>query len=249
MAKGAAHILSLQHVGRHNAEPARSRDRLIRGGGYKNQATVAIFPSRGDLHPKVVASWMNLLTPMNQKFLRLWPLGMEIGEAYSQTVEQVLADPELAGWKYLLTIEADNIVPPDGLIRLLESIEGGVDGKRYDAMGSLYWTKGEGGQPMIYGDPTVMPRNFLPQLPLPDTVQPCNGLGMGFTLFRLSMFKDPAIPRPLFKTVSSYAPGQGIRVYTQDLHFFENALGLGYRFACDTRVKVGHYDAREDIVW
>ncbi len=35
-----------------------------------------------------------------------------------------------------------------------------------------------------------MPMNFIPQVPTADTVVPCNGLGMGFTLFRIEMLKD-----------------------------------------------------------
>ena len=242
-------ILTFHGGGRHNRNLERSRDRLIRGGSYKNQATIGIYPSRGDLHPKVVGAWMNMLVPMNQPYVRLWPYNMEIGDAYSQTVESVIADPQFAKFRYVLTMEADNIPPPDGLILLLESIEGGVDGKKYDAVGGLYWTKGEGGQPMIYGNPDEMPRSFAPQVPLVDTVQRCNGLGMGFTLFRLSMLRDPAIPRPLFRTRSEYTPGVGSRVNTQDLYFFDNAAGLGYKFASDTRCKVGHYDQFADIVW
>ena len=74
----------------------------------------------------------------------------------------------------------------------------------------------------------------------------CQGLGMGFTLFRMKMLLDPKLPRPLFKTVQEFVPGQGAKMYTQDLRFFEEAAKHGYRFACSTRVKVGHFDATAD---
>ena len=108
---------------------------------------------------------------------------------------------------------------------------------------------------MIYGQPGAMPKNFAPQLPLPETAQECNGLGMGFTLFRLEMFKDSRIPRPFFQTVQDWQPGVGSRGFTQDLWFFQNAGAVGHRFACDTRVKVGHYDmlgiagGEPDMIW
>jgi hypothetical protein len=101
---------------------------------------------------------------------------------------------------------------------------------------------------MIYGDPTGI-LNFMPQVPRVDAVQECNGLGMGFTLFRLDMFKDPAIPRPWFRTLQEWSPQNGGRAYTQDLYFFQNARTAGYRMACDTRVKVGHLDPATGIVW
>lgn len=102
---------------------------------------------------------------------------------------------------------------------------------------------------MIYGDPKAMPMSFIPQLPQNETIQECVGLGMGFTLFKMSLFKDLRVPRPFFKTLQEYTPGQGPRMYTQDLYFFENIRRLGYRVACTTKVKVGHYDSNTDIVW
>ncbi|MEY4377599.1 MAG: hypothetical protein RJB26_2149 [Pseudomonadota bacterium] len=235
-----------KQAGYHNEDLERSRTRLMRGGSYRNQATVCIIPTRGVIPAGVLQSWFNLMSPMNQPFGRLIMSEMEVGDAYNVAIESAIQDPKLA---YILTLEEDNTPPPDGLLRLLESIEGGVDGRKYDAVGALYWTKGPGGQPMIYGDPAVMPRNFVPQVPIPNTVQPCNGLGMGFTLFRASMFREGRIPKPWFKTTQDYTPYVGARAFTQDLWFFNNALDKGYSFACDTRVLVGHYDHASGMTW
>ena len=100
------------------------------------------------------------MTPMNQKFTRIIVKGWRSGDAYNHAIELILDHPELSKWKYLLTLEEDNLPPPDGLLKLYESIED------YAVVGGLYWTKGEAGQPMIYGDPTGI-LNFMPQLPLP----------------------------------------------------------------------------------
>ena len=228
--------------GQHNKLPS-SADRLIKGNTYKDLSTICIIPTRGMIPAKVVQNWMSLFSPMNQKFIRLFMIGMEVGEAYSHAIETIINNPDLKNWKYVLTLEEDNMPPPDGLLKLHESI------KDYDAVGGLYWTKGEGGQPMIYGNPKEAPFNFIPQVPIPNAVQQCNGLGMGFTLFRIEMFKDPKIQRPLFKTVQEYTPGVGSSAFTQDLYFFQNAGRLGYRFASDNRVLVGHYDINEDKTW
>lgn len=235
--------LILPDYGKHNEDIAVSAGRILRGNSYKDVSTICVIPTRGKLYPRVVQSWFSLITPMNQKFYRMFMTGMEVGDAYTRAVEFILDNPELSQWKYMLTLEEDNIPPPDGIIRLLESI---VD---YDVVGGIYWTKGEGGMPMIYGNPRDMPRSFIPQVPIPDSVQPCNGLGMGFTLFRLDIFKDSRIEKPFFKTLQEHIPYVGTRMYTQDLSFFEKIIGLGYRVACDTRVKVGHYDPERDIVW
>lgn len=230
--------------GYHNQNPLITEARLERAKSYKDLSTIIICPTRGQIPAKVVQSWMGLIRPMNQKVIGpIFAIGMEVGEAYNQLIRMILGNPELSKWKYLLTIEEDNMPPPDGLLKLYESIED------YDVVGGLYWTKGEGGQPMIYGNPKVYPKNFIPQVPLPETVQSANGLGMGFNLFRLDMFKDKKIPEPWFKTVQEYVPGQGTKQFTQDLYFYENAGKQGYKFACDTRVKVGHYDYSADLVW
>jgi hypothetical protein len=234
-------VLIEQDVGRNNSNIEAARDRLIRGQSYKDLSTICIVATRGMIPSKVVQSWMNLASPMNQKFMRIFIEQMEVGDAYNHGVQLILDNPELSKWKYLLTLEEDNCPSPDGLLKLYESIE------TFDAVGGLYWVKGDNGQPMIYGDPTVMPKSFIPQLPRIDTVQECNGLGMGFTLFKLDMFRK--VPKPWFKTLQEYAPNQGMRAATQDLYFFETASKYGFRYACDTRVRVGHWDNANQIMW
>jgi len=223
-------------VGMNNADLDRARGRLIRGQTYRDLSTVMVMPTRGMIPSEVVQALLGLQAPMNQKFTRIFVKGAEVGDAYNQAVKMVLEHPELSRWKYLLTVEEDNCPPPDGLLRLYESIE------QVDAVGGLYWTKGEGGQPMIYGDPAVMPKNFIPQVPQPNALQRCNGLGMGFTLFRLAIFKK--VPAPWFRTLQG-REGQ----CTQDLYFFGEAAKYGYKFASDNRVKVGHLDPGTGIIW
>ncbi|HXU06346.1 MAG TPA: hypothetical protein VN903_35565 [Polyangia bacterium] len=197
------------------------------------------------IHAKSVQSWLSMMPPMNAKFARVFLIGMEVGEAYEQMVDLIRANPDLKKWKYVLTLEDDNTVPPDGILKLYEDIESGP----WAAVGALYWTKGEGGKPMAYGRPQDMPKNFVPWLPAADSVEEVNGLGMGCTLFKMEMLLDEKFERPMFKTEQRYEPGKGVVAYTQDLRFFENAAKLGYRFACSTRVLAGHVDRESGFVW
>jgi hypothetical protein len=230
------------NTGLHNASDYVSR--LEKEKTYRDLSTIIVCPTRGMIPARIVQSWQGLIRPMNQKVLGpIFMEGMEVGEAYNQVIQMILENPELRKFKFMLTLEEDNAPPPDGLIKLYESIDD------YDGVGGLYWTKGEGGQPMCYGDPKVMPLNFIPQIPSPDTVTPCNGLGMGFTLFRLEMLKDKRFEYGhWFKTKQEMTPEGGIQM-TQDLWFSQKARELGYKFACDARVRVGHYDAANQIMW
>lgn len=242
-------IVIPEFSGRNN-KLEKSIKRLEQSQTYKDLSTIIICPTRGQVPAKVVQSWMGMIRPMNQKVIGpLFAIGMEVGEAYNSMIQMILDNPELSKWKYILTIEEDNMPPADGLMKLYEAIEGKVDGNKYDVVQGLYWTKGEAGQPMIYGNPAEVPLNFIPQLPIPDTIQRCNGLGMGFNLYRIDMFKDKNLRKPWFKTLNQLTPGVGVQAYTQDLYFYEDAGKHGYRFACDNRVLVGHYDYQNDIIW
>ena len=232
--------------GFHNAHLEEAQKRLVSSHSYKDLSTVILCPTRGGrcLIPKVVSSWVGLMRPMNQQCLGpLFLESMEVGDAYNKGIEMILNNPQLSQFKYVLTMEDDVIPPPDGLLKLYESMD------NFDVVGALYWTKGEDGMPMIYGSPSNPSFNFAPQLPIPETLQPANGLGMGFNLFKLNIFKDPKLEKPWFKTVQEYIEGVGSRGYTQDLFFYEKAGKLGYKFACNTKVKCGHMDVSTGIVW
>jgi hypothetical protein len=239
-------IIALDY-GKHNTMMDESLTRLNKNGGYKDLSCILLVPCFGQVPTKCVASWMNLFTPPNGKFYRMWCLGMEVGEAFSQSIENILAHPDLSKYKYLITLEHDNIPPPDGIVKLLSRME---ENPEFSCIGGLYWTKGDGGVPQIWGDVKDPIENYRPQLPVAGQVVECWGTGMGFNVWRLEMFKDKNLPRPLFRTKCNAQEGIG----TQDLAFWGNARKLGYRCAIDCDVLVGHYDLEgkfgpEDTIW
>lgn len=229
-------------IGVHNKQPAKTRKRIKDGKAYRDLSTVMVVPTRGMIPDRVVQSWFDMVPMMNQAFVRMFIARMEVAAAYNAAVNTILNHPALQNFKYMLTVEEDNMPPPDGLHRLFESID------QYAIVAGLYYTKGDNGQPMIYGDPKGM-LTFQPQVPRVNQVQECNGTGMGFTLFDMNLFRDEKIPQPWFRTLSEWTPEGGARVGTQDLYFMGNARKAGYRIASDNRVKVGHYDPVNRIVW
>ncbi len=221
------------------------------GSTYKDNATVIVIPSRGMVPDKVVQTWLALIAPMNTKRAILFASGHEVGMAYNAMIANILANPQLSTWKYVLTLEDDNLPPPDAHVRLLESIEWG----NYDAVSALYFTKGEHNMPMAYGSPAEYARTGALEFRPRDVrdalasgqIMPVNGIAMGCALWKMDLFRQ--IPPPWFVTVADIVEGKGIQCFTQDLHFCERAVRQGKRFAVDLRVKVGHLDVNSGIVY
>lgn len=226
--------------GRLNGDAAHSA-RHIKGGSWKRQRIIMILPADAMIPAKVCLSLWNLVTPPNNGVVRILAQGMEVGDAYSTAIDQVIQHPDLKDWEYVCTVEHDNLPPQDGILKLIESLE---EHPELSCVSGLYWCKGEGGCPQIWGDPQDPVLNFRPQPPRPEQLVECCGTGMGFALWRLSMFKDKRLARPLFQTKK----GNG-GVSTQDLAFWTDARKYGYRCGVDCRVKVGHMDPTTGIVW
>jgi len=228
------------------------RVKVHHGSTYKDSSTIVLVPSRDELfHHRVVSGWQNLIAPMNQKRAWIYTIGDEVGKAYNNMIRGILADPNLSTWKYVLTLESDNLVPPDAHVRLLESIEE----FKFDAVSGIYFTKGDVNMPMAYGDAAEFKRTgVLDFKPLDirraleqGNVVEVNGIAMGCSLYRLELFRQ--IPEPWFVTVADVVAGGGIQGFTQDLYFCQRAKTAGKRFGVDFRVRVGHLDPATGMVY
>ena len=236
-------VMTDSFEGEHNKDPNKSRTRLLKGGSWKKQRVIVLLPAADLVPAKCALSWWNLAFPPNNGVVKWLCLGMEVGDAYSTAIEQILQHPDLKDWEYLLTVEHDNAPPADGVIRLIERME---EHPEFSIIGGLYWTKFEGGVPQIWGDPKEL-NNFRPQPADPNGgLVECAGTGMGFTMYRLKIFKDPNLRRPWFKTLTGK---DGLGMATQDLYFAADARKNGYRFAVDCSCKVGHFDVQNDMMW
>ena len=241
MSKPELLLAELHTAGVHNGDLGKTVSRLDKSKAWKRQRIIVLIPADQKISTKVYLSHMNLAFPPNNGVARIAAIGMEVGEAYSTAIENILAHPVLKDWEYILTIEADNAPPPDGVLRLLEHME---EHPEFACIGGLYFTKGHGGQPQIWGDPQDPVINFRPMPPDPNGgLVEANGTGMGFNLWRLSMFKDRKLRRPWFVTQKK----DGIA--TQDLYFWIDAKKRGYRCAIACDVRVGHYEESTDTMW
>lgn len=239
-------ILSTYDPGRHNVDLNQAVSYLDESAQHRDLSLVRLTIAHKSIPPRVVAAWDNLIKPPNGKYAGIWGVGLEVGDAYERTISAIVDHPEMGQWNYLITIEHDNIPPPHGIMRLLSRMES-PEGQKYAAIGGLYFIKGEGAIPQIWGDPRDPELNFRPQKPSEtgDLVE-CCGTAMGFTLFRMSMFRDGKISKPWFRTPGMTGEGKA----TQDLFFWRKAREEGgYRCAIDCSVRVGHFDEASEVVW
>jgi hypothetical protein len=216
---------------------------------FKDSSMVVIVPSRDPyLHTLFIQHLNSLAFNMNQPRIMLFVSGAEVGKAYDEQVAAIVAHPELGKWKYLLTIEDDTLPPPDGVLKLVESIDIGP----FDGIGGLYFLKGDFAMPQAYGSPEEFartgtldfrPRNIVSALQHGEIME-VNGTAMGFTLYRMELFRR--IPPPWFVTREDPTTGG---CGTQDLVFAAKARRAGARFAIDMRVRCGHVDYKTMTIY
>ena len=229
----------MSDAGLRNDNLQVSTTTYIKGATWKKQRGICLLPAGASIPTRVALAWRGLILPPNQAWHFMAVEGCEVGDAYNRAIEGVLAHPDLSQWEYILTVESDNLPPPDGVLKLIKALD---EHPEFASVGGLYWTKGEGGVPQIWGDVNDPVLNFRPQPPKPGELVECCGTGMGFNLWRLSMFKE--IPKPWFETKCG-ADGVG----TQDLTFWSKARGKGFRCAIDCDCLVGHMDIATGVVW
>jgi hypothetical protein len=237
---------------------------------YKDRSTVIVCPTRGWIDSRVVESWQGLIHAMNQR--RIGPIfarGYEVGEAYNALIANVIDHPQLKTWRYVLTLEDDNLPPPDAHMKLLEAME---EHPEFDAISGLYHTKDAAQTPMAYGDPEDFKRTGKTlHFPIDKSILdprggPVEVLGipMGCTIWKMDLFRQ--VPPPWFMTLSDKILVGGTlvdhdkltneqaadakRCMTQDLSFCEIAVKMyGKRFAVLPSVRVGHLDTEEGTVY
>lgn len=236
----AGEIVTDTNIGKHNSDLKASTQRFIEGGSWKKANTVVLIPTDQSVPAKCAVSWLSLVRPPNCAMAHWLLQGMEIGEAYDKGFQAVIDHPQISKWQYVLTVEHDNMPPPGAFVDLLKCMEAYPE---YDAISGLYWTKGPEGVPQIWGDINDPIVNYRPQPPK-GPIQECYGIGMGFALWRIEMFKDKRLEKPWFKTTASDA-GVG----TQDLYFWGMARKFGHRCAVANNVRVGHHDVSSGLTW
>lgn len=233
-------VITADFRGENAKDPARTNERLLRRGSWRKQRVVVVIPA-GELIPApVYLSHVNLGFPMNNPVCWYLAYGLEVAAAYNAALENILQHPDVSKWEYVLFMEHDNCPQRDSLVRLIGRMD---EHPELSAIGGLYFVKGPNGMPHIWGDPKDPTTNYRAQEPsIAGDLVECCAVSMGFTLFRMSLFRDERLRRPWFQTGVT---GDG--TMTQDLYAWEDFRKHGHRCAVDCSVNIGHYDHNGDF--
>src|SRR4029077_11048934 len=106
-------LANLETIGRNNGAPEETRARLAASAAWKRQRIIWLIPAGKSIDTKVYLSHLNVMFPPNNPVVRILAREMEVGEASSRAIDDILSHPELSKWEYLLTVEHDNMPPPD----------------------------------------------------------------------------------------------------------------------------------------
>lgn len=170
--------------------------------------------------------------------------GYEVGEARNRVVETA----KNAGAEWLLFIDYDVLIPPNGFKQLMYRT---VTHPEYDVYAGVYCIKEHPTIPIIYKKWGEGP---CWDWKLGDVIAPVAGVPMGFTLLRLSLFDrlTNTPEKPWFKThdlsggdpFSDNLKDVELRgVITEDLWFCKRAVEeAGAKILVDTAVQCGHID-------
>jgi hypothetical protein len=243
---------------------------------FRDRSVVTLYATRGMVPIEAAIAWMRISYPMNEKRSFIHRKKQEVASAYNWMVEACINPKStVTSYKYLLTLEEDNIPPHDGLLKLFQTIstcpdcqkpvglryneaddsfvEDGPwecpDGHRgFDGVGGLYFTKAEPSFPMAFGNPKKegdWRPRSVSRAVESGSVLEVNGIAQGFSLFRADLFRG--VSKPWFKTISR---GDDSKSFTQDLWFCRKAKEeAGARFGVDCSVKVGHIDPATGVIW
>lgn len=215
---------------------------------FRDRSTIIVCPTLGMIPTTVVSCWLAMTPPLNSGRAFVFTENGEVGDAYERAVAQILTG-SWGDFNYLMTVEADNMLPRNAHIDLVKAMESGD----WDVMAALYYSKGTPSEPMVFGhpngaDPTNLDltRDFqrfdVTEAEKAGAVVEVNGVPMGCTLFKMDLFRE--LDPPWFVTVAD----KGI-VQTQDLYFSNRLRKAGKKLGVHCGVRVGHLDVKTREVY
>jgi len=200
----------------------------------KKPSLAFVCPAYGPIHSRVYKSHLAAIANASRTFDVAYVGVTE--KQYLHTASNILVENALEHCiDYIFWTEADMLLPFNTIERLYQDI------KRTDleAVGGLYFLRGDGTQPCLYKKlPQNPPYNFTPVILVPENelfrIDCC---GFGGILLKTDIFRKMEYPWFDLKEGG----------YGQDIYFCEHAKRKGIRIGCDSSVLYGHLGEPEII--
>lgn len=157
--------------------------------------------------------------------------------------ELIMADAIDGEYDQLFFVDDDIVLPPDALVRLLETADGDP---QTAVIGGLYYSRDSARPIVVAGwNSSDTSTAFIPAFTSTST-DPVDGIGFGCALLRVSVartFKPPYFPAHVYMQRSS----RTVRQCDEDFRYCERLRNAGFVVRLDARVRCRHYDRGSDI--
>jgi hypothetical protein len=158
--------------------------------------------------------------------------------------ELIMLDALEGAYDYLFFVDDDIVLPPDALVRLLETAEADP---QTAVVGGLYYSRDAVRPLAVDGwDPNDTTSAFIPAF-TSGSNDPVDGIGFGCALLRVEPARalaPPYFPAHVFIERRSHVARQ----CDEDFRYCERVRDAGFRVRLDARVRCGHYDRARDVV-
>ncbi|HAI22414.1 TPA: hypothetical protein DCP77_01305 [Candidatus Collierbacteria bacterium] len=195
-----------------------------------NYLLVAI-PSRGMVSCEFVSSLLAQGDPLNMSISYRFEVGGEVGESRNRLVGHALK----IGAEYILFIDDDVILPTNCFNKLVYWAK-----KGHDVVSGVYYSKQVPPQPLIFKG---RGNGYLSDWKVGDIIEDADGIGMGITLIKTSVFRN--ISKPWFKSVVNQKEKNREEFISVDesLYFCDKLELNGIKILIDTSIQGIHFDS------
>jgi len=212
--------------------------------GESDKCIVTAIPSLGYTSLVWVAYAVQLGSPLGATRMLSIMVGYEVGEARQRLAEYVLSMRPCP--RYMLFLGDDNAPPPWGLQALHDTM---VERDAWAVAGLYYIKQPAPDVPVLWRNDMAGPLIPGKHFQVGDVVE-CDGTGLDFVLFETEALAK--LPPLKFHTLVQWIPGQGMKLQTEDAFFWDRwreTHGPDRRPLVDTRVRVGHFNARDGSMY
>lgn len=181
----------------------------------------------GTIRTETMTSLIGAMDVVKSKGVGIY-LNAQIGGYVARNRNEIVEQAKKNGSTHLMFIDNDMEFMPSAIQRLLDHDK--------DIVGAAYNARPAPGKPLV--STVKMSKDYtslaISHLEIPSQLFKCYGLGTGFMLIKMSVFKK--LKKPYFV---AYEDPDGTH-HTEDIEFCIRAMKKGFDVWCSPTIKVGH---------